>query len=150
LALALSLKARALKYLSARDHSRHELSRKLSRYCEDADEISNLLNDFEKKGWLSEQRFVQSVVHRQAEKFGSRRIAQTLAQHQVPKDLARTELARVQHTELERAMQVWQKKFGTPPQTPQERIRQMRFLILRGFAPETIQTLLKHAQQQGQ
>ena len=37
-----SLKARALRYLSAREHSRLELARKLARYAEETDDIEAL------------------------------------------------------------------------------------------------------------
>jgi regulatory protein len=39
-------------------------------------------------------------------------------------------------TELQRAHAVWRQRFGAPPATPQERLKQMRFLAARGFGGE--------------
>jgi len=40
----------------------------------------------------------------------------------------------LQATEIERARAVWQRRFGTPPQDVNERARQVRFLLARGFS----------------
>ena len=58
----LSLKGRALRYLSQREHSRLELSRKLARYAEDTDDVDALLDLLEKNNWLSQERFAESLV----------------------------------------------------------------------------------------
>ena len=58
--LQMSLKARALKYLSAREHSRLELSRKLSRYAQESDDIEALLDRLEEAKMLSQERFSES------------------------------------------------------------------------------------------
>jgi regulatory protein len=62
----LSLKARALRYLSMREHSRLELGRKLARYAEEGDDIEALLDFLEKNNWLSQERFAESLIHRKA------------------------------------------------------------------------------------
>jgi regulatory protein len=41
-------------------------------------------------------------------------------------------------SELERAREVWRKKFGSTPTDAAEKARQMRFLQSRGFTPEVI------------
>ena len=41
-------------------------------------------------------------------------------------------------SEPERARAVWQKKFGTPPADAAEKLRQMRFLQVRGFSSEVV------------
>jgi regulatory protein len=46
-------------------------------------------------------------------------------------------------TELDRASEVWRKKFGTPPQDANERARQIRFLITRGFAAEVVRRVIR-------
>ena len=42
-------------------------------------------------------------------------------------------LAQLRATELERARQVWQRKFGTAPRDASDHARQARFLAARGF-----------------
>ena len=41
------------------------------------------------------------------------------------------------------AWAVWQQKFGQPPATPQERMKQMRFLASRGFGGEVVSKVVK-------
>jgi regulatory protein len=46
-------------------------------------------------------------------------------------------------TELGRAQAVWRKKFDAPPQDPQERAKQMRFLLTRGFHAEVVRRVVQ-------
>ena len=43
-------------------------------------------------------------------------------------------VAQLQGSELERAREVWRRKFGEPAADPQTRAKQMRFLLVRGFS----------------
>ena len=79
----LSLKGRALRYLSQREHSRLELSRKLARYAEDTDDVDALLDLLEKNNWLSQERFSESLIHRRSARFGNARIMAELQSHGV-------------------------------------------------------------------
>ena len=74
----LSLKARALGYLSRREHSRAELRRKLAQHAESAEEVDALLDWLERENWLSNARFAESVVHRRAGRYGTARLMQEL------------------------------------------------------------------------
>jgi regulatory protein len=130
----LSLKGRALKYLAAREHSRAELARKLAAHAESPEQIDALLDELERLGYLSAERVVASVIHRKAARFGSARIRQEL----VAKGLDITEhgdaLGALRDTEFQRAHEAWQRRFGeTPASDAQERARQARFLLARGF-----------------
>ena len=60
--LQISLKARALRYLSAREHSRQELGRKLARYAQEGDDVEALLDTLEAAKFLSQSRFSESLV----------------------------------------------------------------------------------------
>ncbi|HET8694688.1 MAG: recombination regulator RecX [Burkholderiales bacterium] len=139
----LSLKGRALKYLAAREHSRAELIRKLSPHAESIDEVERTLDELESKGFLSAERFVESVVHRKAARYGSARLKAELVQHQLPDDLTRSVLNTLKETEFERARALWLKRFGEPPSTPADRAKQVRFLAGRGFSGEVIRQVLK-------
>jgi regulatory protein len=143
----LSLKARALRFLAAREHSRLELSRKLARHSEDAEEIERVLDDFAARGWLSAARFAESVAHRRASRYGNARIRQELQQHGVEREVAAPVLAALQSTELERATALWQQRFGQPPRDLAERARQQRFLLARGFSGDTVRRVLRDAAQ---
>jgi hypothetical protein len=74
----LSLKGRALRYLSMREHSRLELSRKLSRYAQDGDDIGKLLDELEAANFLSQERFSESLVNRRAARFGNSSVSSSI------------------------------------------------------------------------
>ncbi|MBB3255282.1 regulatory protein [Paraburkholderia bannensis] len=138
-----SLKGRALGYLSRREYSRAELSRKLMTYTEDADELEALLDALERDGWLSDARFAESVVYRRASRLGAGRIVGELKRHAVGEALIEELNTQLRETELTRARAVWQKKYGQLPGTPAERARQARFLAARGFSMSIIGKILK-------
>ena len=166
----LSLKARAIGLLAQREQSRAELRRKLLRIeqqqrarlaaesgregadlaaepeAQDAEAnesvVDALLDALAADGYLDETRFVESRLHLRASRFGAQRIQQELAQHGLKLDAEQQ--AALRATELERAREVWQKRFGTePPRDAVEQARQTRFLLARGFAPEVVRRLLR-------
>lgn len=134
----LSLRGRALRLLSQREHSRAELAAKLRPHCEASDEIDALLTDLEAKGWLDDKRASDSLVYRKSGRFGAARIRQDLQAKGLSPDLIASALEGLRASEVERALAVWQKKFGTPAQTPAERAKQMRFLLTRGFSASVV------------
>jgi regulatory protein len=138
-----SLKGRALGYLSRREYSRAELSRKLMPFVEEADSLDTLLDSLEKEGWLSDSRFAESLIHRRASRLGANRIVGELKRHAVGQTLIEEASAQLRETELTRAQAVWSKKYGQLPETPAERARQARFLAARGFSGATIGKILK-------
>jgi regulatory protein len=138
-----SLKGRALAYLSRREYSRAELSRKLMPFTDDADALEALLDSLVREGWLSDARFAESIIHRRAARLGDTRIVGELKRHAVGDTLIEEVSAQLRETELARARAVWQKKYGTLPETPAERARQARFLAARGFSMAIIGKILK-------
>jgi regulatory protein len=140
----LSLRGRALAALARREHSRVELERKLAPHAESPEQLAQVLQQLQTEGWLSNERFVQSLVRRRGSKLGLARIRQELSQHRLSPDEIQAEVEHLKQTEAERASALWQKKFGQLAQTPQERARQARFLAGRGFASEVILRLVYH------
>jgi regulatory protein len=142
-----SLKARALRYLSAREHSRQELGRKLARHAEEGDDVEAVLDWLKTNNFLSDERFAESLVNRRANRFGSSRILAELNQH----GLAETAVAGLRETlaagEGERAWQVWQKKFHAPAADAAEAAKQMRFLQQRGFSHEAIKAVMRRVKE---
>jgi regulatory protein len=136
---ALSVKGRALRYLAQREHSRAELERKLARHVEDGEaglaceQIALALDELAAHGLLNEQRAAESVLSSLGARFGVRRLRQTLKSKGLEAALVASTLLQARDTELERARQVWQRKFGQPPKDAAERARQMRFMMSRGF-----------------
>ncbi|MCC2595376.1 recombination regulator RecX [Pusillimonas sp. MFBS29] len=137
-----SLKARAIGYLSRREHSRQELARKLAPFSEDAHDIELLLDQLERENWLSNERFAHSLLNRRASRQGTSRILNELRQHGVSEAAIADAGQQLHATEFERARAVWEKKFGQPPSNPREYARQYRFLASRGFAAESLRRIL--------
>ncbi|MCF8159671.1 MAG: recombination regulator RecX [Polaromonas sp.] len=133
-----SLKGRALRLLSGREHSRPELERKLRRFQEEPGSLALALDELAAKGFISEQRVVDSVVNRRAAKLGAARIKQELQAKGIDPQVVSDAVADLRITELDRARLVWQKKFDHPPEDAAERAKQMRFLASRGFGGDTI------------
>lgn len=141
----LSLKGRALRFLSMREHSRLELKRKLARHAEEGDDIDALLDFLEKNNWLSQERFAESLVHRKAGRYGNSRVVAELQSHGVSGEALAELKSGLADSEHARAVEVWQRKFGTVAQDAAERSKQMRFLMARGFSSAAVRAALKGA-----
>ena len=133
-----SLRSRALDALSRREHSRTELTRKLAAHTDNPDELHALLDDLQARGWLSDARYTEQIIHARQARYGSRKIAYELREQGIDDSLISASLAGLKDTELERARAVWEKKFGQPPTTEQEKAKQIRFMQSRGFGWEVI------------
>ena len=140
-----SLKSRALRLLSRREYSRAELERQLQAFEETPGSLAQVLDDLQAKGWISEQRVIESVLHRRLAKWGAARIKRELQDKQLDPQAIHQALTAAQASELERAVALWQKKFGAAPGDLQEAARQMRFLAARGFDAETIRRVVQGA-----
>lgn len=138
----LSLKGRALKLLAAREHSRPELERKLAPHEEAPGELAQALDDLQAKGFISEQRVVESVLHRRASRLGASRVKQELQAKGVGAEAVAEAVEQLRATEVERARAVWRKKFGEPATDAAGRAKQMRFLASRGFGAEAIRRVV--------
>lgn len=136
-----SLKGRALRWLAQREHSRAELERKLRPHETEPGEVERALDELQAKGFLSEQRALDSVLHRRAGQFGAARLQQDLRARGIDEALIRPALQALRDTELERATEVWRKKFGQAPLDAKERARQARFMAARGFGGDTLSRL---------
>lgn len=137
-----SLKGRALRLLAAREHSRKELERKLAQHETEPGQLKAALDELQARGFIDEQRVVESVVHRRAGRLGSGRIGQELRAKGLDADRIAVAVEGLRATEYERAREVWRKKFGEPPQDAAQRAKQARFLAARGFGGEVIRRLL--------
>lgn len=139
----LSLQGRALRLLSQREHSRQELERKLAPHLQDGDNLAELLDRLEARGFISAARTAQSVINRRGHRLGTTRVAQELRNKGLDNATVHEATLQLRATEHSRAWNVWQQKFGTLPTTPQERIRQMRFLANRGFASDVVTQVVR-------
>lgn len=168
-----SLKVRALQWLSQREHSRAELRDKLLRLlaatrrddhaeppeatasadtgaaglADPEAEVDGLLTWLEQRGYLSDARFVQVRVQARQGRYGNQRLRQELRQRGVALDPA-TE-AELAGSEFARACAVWQRRYDAPATDAAGRLRQMRFLVGRGFSMDVVQRVLRQAAEGG-
>ena len=139
----LSLKGRALKLLAQREHSRQELQRKLAAHVEEGDDLPAILDELEKRGFISEQRVVASVIHSKASRFGTARLVQELRSKGLDDEAVREAGEQLRDTELQRATDLWRKRFGVPPADLKEKARQLRFMASRGFSSAVVSRVLR-------
>lgn len=129
------LKARALRYLARREHSRDELARKLAPRAESPEILEGLLRELEGRKLLSNERFAEVRAHWMARKYGAAKIRQDLKAKGVADEI----VERVSSEgELERALAILKRKYRGPATTREERARRARFLQSRGFSYDTI------------
>jgi len=137
-----TLRERALRLLARREHSRAELERKLRAHATSEDDLESLLEDLLRRKLLSDERYAESRVHSLSRKFGAARIAHELRAKGLDKGLADQVSKAARATEVERAREVWRRKFRVAPSTREERARQMRFLQSRGFSFDAIRAVV--------
>jgi regulatory protein len=137
------LRERALAMLARREHTRAEMTRKLSPHSESPEQVEQLLDALAARGWLSEARFAESRANTLARKFGSRKIEHDLRSRGVSAEVVEQMVERALAQDLENCRAAWQRKFGVLPQSAAERGRQMRFLAGRGFSAEAVRRVLK-------
>ena len=139
----LSLTGRALKYLSQREHSRLELERKLAPHVEEGEDLAAVLDALETKNYINPERVAQSVLYRRSSKLGNSRVLHELRSKGLDEDTVRAAAEQLKDTEHARAWDIWQRKFGEVPTTPQARMKQMRFLASRGFCGDVVSKVLR-------
>ena len=136
---AAELKARALRHLARREHSRAELSRKLSPHAESPEALEQLLDALTARKQLSDERYAEARAHQLARKYGAARIRADLKSRGIAPDIA----ARISGDgELERARAILARKYRDAARTREEIARRMRFLQSRGFSHDAIRKLL--------
>ena len=156
-----SLKARALRLLSLREYSRKGLAAKLAEsearwsklgveQDEDSSEpqasqtqkIEAVLDDFEARGWLSDERFAEALVRRRSERYGIRKIADELDRAGVDSKQSARLLGALKQTEFQRAYELWARKYGQAATDQKERARQYRFLASKGFGSDVVSKVI--------
>lgn len=139
----LSLKGRALKLLAGREHSRRELERKLAQHEQEPGQLKTALDELQARGFIDEQRVVESVLNRRAPRLGAGRVRQELQAKGLDAERVALAVASLKASEVERARAVWRKKFGELPQDAAGHAKQARFLAARGFGGEVIRRVLQ-------
>lgn len=138
-----SLKARAMRLLARREHSREELRRKLAARAMEGEDIESVLDDLQKRGWLSDARFAEQSIRAKARRFGPIKLAHALRAKGVDEADIEAGFRAAGEDGTSSLERVWSVRFREPPADEGEKARQVRFLQGRGFALEDIFRFLK-------
>jgi regulatory protein len=135
------LKARALRHLVRREHSRAELARKLAPHAESAAALAALIDELVSRKQLSDERYATERARSLARKYGPARIRHDLGAKGISADIV--DAIATDAGELERARTILARKYRAPAGTPEERARRARFLQGRGFSTDVILRLIR-------
>jgi regulatory protein len=114
----------------------------LAEHEETPGDLALALDDLQTKGFISEQRVIESVINRRSAKLGVARIRQELQSKGLDKDAVHDAVAGLQSSELDRARDLWTRKFGEVATDPKGKGRQIRFLASRGFSGDVIRKVM--------
>ena len=132
---ATEIELAAVKLLSVREQSRHELRRKLRARSADAELIDAVLDDLERRGLLSDERFAEAYVEQRSRKgYGPLRIRAELSERGVGHEVAARWLDEGPYDWGEILVRTAERKFGETAATDVRALaKRGRFLEQRGF-----------------
>lgn len=140
-----SLRHRAINFLSKRELSKEELRAKLQPYCEDRDEIDQVIEELYAKNLINHERVVETTIYSQSKKFGNERIIENLRSKGIESELIKEAQESLNESEADRAFDVLSKRFSQPAQSRKELLKHFNFLVSRGFNPgDTASAIRKH------
>jgi recombination protein RecA len=139
-----------------RDNARREFLRENPEYVwhlprpyeienkvgEEPGQLDKILDELQAKDFINDQRAADSLIHRRAGRLGTSRVLHELRGKGVDAATVSQAASQLKATELARATEVWRKKFGESATDASQRVKQMRFLAGRGFAPEVIRRVV--------
>lgn len=138
-----SLKARAMRFLARREHSREELKRKLAQHAAEGDDVEAVLDELVQRGWLSDVRFAEQSIRAKARRFGPLKLAQQLRAKGVDEETIARGFRAAAAEGASSLESIWQSRFDAAPTDERERARQARFLQGRGFALDDVLHFLR-------
>ena len=140
-----SLRARAMRFLARREHSRQELGRKLAPIAAEGDDVEAVLDELAAKGWLSDSRFAEQSIRSKSRRFGPLKVANDLRSKGVGDEAIAAAFHAAGVEGSASIEQIWRSRFSQPPSGERERARQVRFLQGRGFPLDTILKFLRES-----
>ncbi len=135
----------ALLLLTRREHAAHELTQKLQKKGHDFATSLAAVRKCQDLGYQSDLRFAENVYRTRVRRgYGPQRIQQELCAAKLDADLIQEVLATEPVDWVERAREVWRKKYSDIlVDSRVERQKQQQFLLYRGFSMDTIITMLR-------
>ena len=141
--MEISLRARAMRFLARREHSREELRRKLAPKVAEGENLEAVLDELAAKGWLSDQRYAEHVIRAKSRRFGPMKTAHYLKSRGVDEETIAVGLRAAGADGAPQLETIWKSRFREAPHDEREKARQVRFLQGRGFALDAIFRFLR-------
>ena len=129
----------AWRALGRRDRTTEELRRTLADKRVEPELIEVVLREVTEQGYVDDERYARLFAEdrRRLDAWGSERIERRLTALGVAAEHIQAALGvRTPEDELEAAMEQLRRRAPEPARTPQERDRQLRLLLRRGYAAE--------------
>ena len=138
----LSATQRALGLLTRREHSRKELTRKLTSRGMDAAEVETAVEKLSCDGWQDDSRFAESLVRaRSSGGYGPLRIRAELTTHGLDRETIASALDTFHGDWAENASDLVRRRYGPVASLDlNQRRKAADFLLRRGFDAASIHT----------
>jgi regulatory protein len=105
--------------------------------------IRQVLDELAAAGFQSDSRTAQSAARTKSPRYGVHRLKQHLRAMGLGPELVASTLDEAQGTELERARELWRRRFGEPTEDRAQLAKQVRFLTARGFDSDIIRRVVR-------
>ena len=131
--------------MAIREHSEKELRNKLNSRGFNAELISQVLEELQTEGLLSDSRFTEAfITYRTNRGYGPVRIKQELRERGIADEIMEQCFEALEVDWMEQLKIVKEKKYGEDmPTDYKEQARQSRFLQSRGFSSGQIHSLFR-------
>ncbi|HHJ35005.1 MAG TPA: regulatory protein RecX [Gammaproteobacteria bacterium] len=136
----LSAKSVAVRLLSRREHSAFEIRDKLLQRDFEEDEIEQVIEELQRGGWLSDERFAEAYVRmRQQKGFGPIRIAIELNERGVNESIVDACLHAGDENWRQTLLKQYRKKYrDREVEDYNDKAKRIRFMQYRGFSLDMI------------
>lgn len=140
----------AVRLLTRREYSRHELVERLAAKGHEPGAIDECLDDLAERGLQSDARFAESFVRSRIQRGqGPMKIRVELERRGIDREQVSAAFADCEPLAepdwFALACEALARRFSSPGDTPRERARRERFLAGRGFAFEQVRYAMEHA-----
>ena len=130
--------------LARREHSRRGLERKLLRAGAASETVDQVIEELEKRQYLSQSRFAEALLRMRMQKgYGPLYIRRELQNEDVAAEVIESCLAAVEGQWSSLAEKAWRKKFAAAPESFEQYAKQKQFLLYRGFTEDQIREFVK-------
>jgi regulatory protein len=139
---------RALGLLVRREHSRSELTRKLTARGIERDEAQAAVDKLSQAGWQDEERFAHGLVRsRAAAGYGPLHIRAELGMHRLSDELIRLAMDEFDGDWAQNARDLVKRRFGGQLDDPAKRRKAADLLARRGFGGALVSQVLRGGEQ---